>query len=38
MANRSTELDDLVVYPRSGKGAKSTTMGSYYDTMNNLTE
>lgn len=38
MANRSTQLDDLVVYPRSGKGAKSTTMGSYYDTMNTLTE
>ena len=38
MANRSTQLDDLVVYPRSGKGAKSTNMGSYYDTMNTLTE
>lgn len=38
MASRPTQLDDLVVYPRSGKGAKSTTMGSYYDTMNTLTE
>ena len=38
MANRSTQLDDLVVYPRNGKGAKSTNMGSYYDTMNTLTE
>lgn len=38
MANRPTQLDDLVVYPRSGKGAKSTNMGSYYDTMNTLTE
>ena len=38
MANRPTQLDEVVVYPKSGKGAKSTTIGSYYDTMNTLTE
>lgn len=31
-------LDELVVYPESGKGAKSNTMGGYYDRMNSMTE
>ena len=38
MANRPIQLNEVVVYPKSGKGAKSTNMGSYYDTMNTLTE
>lgn len=38
MANRATALPDLVVYPKSEHGARSTTIGSYYDTVNNMTE
>lgn len=36
--NNPVELDELAVYPSSGKGAKSTNIGSYYDKVNTMTE
>lgn len=33
-----TELDELIVYPSTGKGAKSTSMGSYYDKISDMTD
>lgn len=36
--NNPTELDELIVYPSLGKGARSTSIGSYYDKANTMTE
>lgn len=36
--NHPTDLDELIVYPTKGKGAKSTTIGSYYDALSDMTE
>ena len=38
MRNHSKTLDELVVYPTSGKGARSTTMRRYYDDLDTMTE
>lgn len=36
--NYAQELPEVVVYPTSGKGARSTNLGSFYDRIANTTE
>ena len=36
--NHPTLLDEVIIYPKSGKGAKSTGMGSYYDDISTMTD
>lgn len=38
MRNHPTTLDEVVIYPEKGQGAKSTSMGSYYDDISTMTD